>query len=108
MNRKINRAAQFMPFDALKGLQEELRKREEMHSRIEKKELDEETQNEISDYLVRIDRGDLVSIDFYFNGHYVNITGRLKEKDAIRKFLTIEEAKIDFSDIYKVKIIEKA
>lgn len=108
MNKKINRAVQFMPFDALNGLQEALRKREELHSRVEKKELDEESQNEISEYLSRIQKGDLLSVDFYFNGHYLNILGRLIDKNAVRKFITVEEAKIDFADIYKIKIIEKA
>lgn len=107
MNKKINRAVQFMPFDALNGLQDALRKREELHSRVYKKELDEESQNEISDYLTRIERGDLLSVDFYFNGHYLNIRGRLVEKNTVRKFITVEEAKIDFADIYKIKIIEK-
>ena len=37
-----DRARQFLPFDALKGLQEELRIREERRTRIEKKALSEE------------------------------------------------------------------
>ena len=41
MNRQ-DRAKQFMPFDALKGLQEALRVREERRSRIEKKSLSED------------------------------------------------------------------
>ena len=36
------RAKQFMPFDAMKGLQEALRAREEQHARVEKRELSEE------------------------------------------------------------------
>ena len=39
---KADRAAQFQPFDALKGLQEELRAREERRTRVAKKELSEE------------------------------------------------------------------
>lgn len=107
MKNKINRAAQFMPFDALKGLQEELRRREELHSRIERIELDEDAQNEISEMLNRIEKNALLSVDFYFNGHYINIVGRLVEKNIIKKYLLIEEAKIDFADLYRIKIIEK-
>lgn len=40
-DEKLNRAAQFAPFDALKGLQEELRKREER--RLKKESPPEET-----------------------------------------------------------------
>lgn len=37
------RAKQFMPFDAMKGLKEALAEREERHSRVEKRELSEDT-----------------------------------------------------------------
>ena len=40
----VNRAAQFLPFDALKGLSEEIQSRIEKRSRIERKELSEERQ----------------------------------------------------------------
>ena len=33
------RAKQFMPFDAMKGLQEALRDREERHTRVQRREL---------------------------------------------------------------------
>ena len=41
-NDDLNRAAQFLPFDALKGLSEEIQRRIERRSRIEKIELSEE------------------------------------------------------------------
>ena len=53
VNRE-DRAKQFAPFDALKGLQEELRKREERLTRIQKRELSEETQAEIGKELIKI------------------------------------------------------
>ena len=36
------RAKQFMPFDAMKGLQEALRDREERHSRVERHGISDE------------------------------------------------------------------
>ena len=44
MNRDddINRAAQFLPFDALKGLSEEIQSRIERRTRIERKEISED------------------------------------------------------------------
>lgn len=47
MNR-ADRAKQFAPFDALKGLQEALREKEEMHEKKENIELLEEAKEEIS------------------------------------------------------------
>ena len=72
---KANRAAQFQPFDALKGLQEELRMREERRNRVEKKEVSEEKAEEISRELIKIQKGSNVEIVFYRNGSYYELTG---------------------------------
>ena len=45
---RINRAAQFAPFDALKGLQEALRVKEFEHDKIAKSELSEEQAKRLS------------------------------------------------------------
>lgn len=107
MDKKINRAAQFMPFDALKGLQEELRKREELHSRAEKREMDEETLNEISVMLGRIRKGDHIAVDFFYNGHSLKTNGNVVDKKLTEKILVLDNISIDFEDIYKIAIIEK-
>lgn len=107
MEKKINRATQFMPFDALKGLQEELRKREEMHSRAQKREMDEESINEISEMLRRIRKGDYIAVDFFFNGHSLKTKGKVVDKKTTEKILILDSASIDFEDIYKITIIEK-
>ena len=56
-DEELNRAAQFMPFDALKGLTEELRKREERHCRVEKTELSEEESALVNNELYLEKRG---------------------------------------------------
>ena len=55
---KESRAVQFAPFDALKGLTEELALREQKRLLIEKKELSEEQSNELSNLLSIIKNGD--------------------------------------------------
>lgn len=107
MDKKINRAAQFMPFDALKGLQEELRKREELHSRAEKREMDEETLNKISVMLGRIRKGDHIAVDFFYNGHSLKTNGNVVDKKLTEKILVLDNISIDFEDIYRIAIIEK-
>ena len=58
-----NRARQFLPFDALKGLQEALREKEiELD---ERKELSEESIEELSNNLQLIERGDNVRLTYY-------------------------------------------
>ena len=64
----VNRAAQFLPFDALKGLSEEIQSRIEKRSRIERKELSEERQEEISSVLCKINKGKTVKVEFYSCG----------------------------------------
>ena len=73
MNR-ANRAAQFQPFDALKGLQEELR----MRSNVE--------------------------IVFYRNGRYYELTGYVFAKNDTYKYLIIGEEKIAYDDIYDIRV----
>ena len=48
------RAKQFMPFDAMKGLQEALRDREERHSRVEKHDISEEQMEKNSEIFMRL------------------------------------------------------
>ena len=47
MNRE-DRAKQFLPFDALKGLREELKRREEIALRTERRQLSEEESERLS------------------------------------------------------------
>ena len=53
MMTRENRAKQFMPFDAMKGLAEALKDREERHSRVQKHGVSEEDQALISKPFVR-------------------------------------------------------
>ena len=50
------RAKQFMPFDAMKGLQEALRDREERHARVERTEISEEKTDANSAVLLKIEK----------------------------------------------------
>ena len=103
MNR-ANRAAQFQPFDALKGLQEELRMREERRNRVFKKEVSEERAEEISRELIKIQKGSNVEIVFYRNGSYYELTGCVFAKNDTYRYLMIGEEKILYDDIYDIKV----
>lgn len=105
MNRQ-DRAKQFMPFDALKGLQEELRVREERRTRVEKKNLSEEQIAKISTTLVKLRNGSKVATTFYSRGHYLSIDGYVSEVNQIYGYIKIGNEKVFFDDIYKLRIIE--
>ena len=105
MNR-ADRAKQFLPFDALKGLQEELRDKEEKHMRVEKRELTEETADILSSTLNKLDKGKTVEVEYYKNGRYLCKKGKLIEKNIPYQYLVIGDLKVYLDDLYELKIID--
>ena len=61
---RSERAKQFAPFDALKGLHRALRLKEFEHERIEKEDLSDEKISEISEILNNLKFKDKVKIDY--------------------------------------------
>ena len=105
MNRQ-DRAKQFMPFDALKGLQEELRKREERRSRIDKKILSDEMAEKLSADLLKLRKNARVRLVFYRNGHYRDMEGDVVEVNYTYHYIKMGNEKIFFDDIYEIITIE--
>ena len=103
MANRVARARQFLPFDALKGLQEALREKEIEYE--EKKELSEDTLNELNNKFNQIDNGSFVKITFYKNGKYSEIKGRVTNIDYIKKKIQInKEYNINICDIVSILI----
>jgi len=103
-----DRAKQFLPFDAMKGLSEALRDREERHLREEKRELSEEQISLLARQLSRLREGMTVKVYCYHAFHNVYLTGKIEEFDRNEKFILLEGAadKLWFDDIYSVRITE--
>lgn len=95
------RAKQFMPFSALKGLDEALKNKERII--VEKKELSDELAEEISRILCSIEKGDFVKAVFYSNGEYVSAEGVVTFFDRDRKRMTIVKTDIEFENIYRIE-----
>ena len=100
------RAKQFMPFDAMKGLKEALAIREERHNRVEKRELSEDTIEHISTMLGRLELGMESTIEHHRAYHDVVSTGRVKAIDYVFKYVLLDGEKIYFDNIYDIKIRE--
>lgn len=105
VNRE-ERAKQFMAFDALKGLQESLRMKEYEHEKVAKGELSEEEASKLSKKLLQIEKGDIVEVKYYDNGHYKTIEGNAKI-DYVERFFTVDSNKILFDNIANIKIKKK-
>ena len=105
MAKKIDRAAQFLPFDALKGLQEELRAREEKLSRVERRQLSDEMCAELSKVLQQIQRGSDIEVTFFYKGHYYDLIGTVADINSVYRYILVGEQKIFFDDIYTISLI---
>ncbi len=100
---KVARAKQFLPFDALKGLQEALREKEIEYE--EKRELAEDTLNELNNKFNQIENGSYVTIKFYKNGKYSEIKGSVTNIDYVKKKIQInKEYNINICDIVNILI----
>jgi hypothetical protein len=104
---RADRAKIFMPFDALKGLREALQAKEEMRSRVERVELNEDSMQAISDTLSRVGKGTQVKVTFYYNGHYVDLTGEVTDMNVPYRYLAVNGSRIYFADIYELAIVAK-
>ncbi|MBD5132192.1 MAG: YolD-like family protein [Clostridiales bacterium] len=102
---RAERAKQFLAFDAMKGLREALKEKEEKHLRVEKRELTEETVKEISKMLARVQKHDRVEITCYRAYHEVTVIGEVTKIDYALKFISLGDDKIFFEDIYEIKIL---
>lgn len=101
------RAKQFMPFDAMKGLKEALAIREERHNREEKRELSEESIEYLSAMLGRVEVGMEATIEHYRAYHDVVSLGIVRAVDFVFKYILLDTEKIYFDNIYDIKIREK-
>lgn len=106
MNR-ADRAKQFAPFDALRGLREALAKKEEEHERQEKRELSEEEQAAIEQALVEIARGDEAEAVCFQDGKYVKVVGTVVRVDTNFRYLQIGEGKIAFSNLCGLRRVRR-
>lgn len=106
MNR-ADRAKQFAPFDALRGLREALAKQEEEHERQEKRELSEEEQASIEQALVELTRGDDVEALCFEDGKYIKVVGTVVRVDTNFRYLQIGEGKIAFSNLCGLRRVRR-
>ena len=107
------RAKIFMPFAALRGHNAALQNEDEKLLLKERRILDELEMQEISSKLSKVQKGMNVEIQFFKEdtkepgyGEIIERTGVVKKYDPIFHFLILQDEKINFSDIYKLLIIE--
>lgn len=97
---RADRAKQFMPFAALKGYPEALRKKEQIE--VPRAEFSEEYKEKLDKKLRQVRRNDIVTVVYYFKGRYLKVTGMVARIDETARILRIVNTKICFEDLYDI------
>lgn len=100
------RAKQFQPFDAMKGLQEALRDREERHSRVERHDISDEAAERNSLVIAKLTKGVKVRLSYYHAFHDIVAEGRVNEVNICFKYIKVDGEKIFFDDIYEIGVVD--
>ena len=97
-----DRAKQFMPFAALKGLPEALLAKEKII--VPKIELSPEMAEELDLKMHRLERGRIASIIYFHNDEYLKLSGMVARIDETSRILQIVNTKIPFDDILAMEL----
>lgn len=95
-----DRAKQFMPFTAVKGLSDALAKKEKIL--VPKRELSDDYREELDRILTQIRLGDMVTVVYFHEEQYIRITGLVSRIDLSSGYIQIVNTKISFPDIYSI------
>ena len=98
---RAERAKQFMPFAALKGYEEALRRKEKIV--VPKAEVSEEYAEELDRKLRNIQKMDVVTVVYFCEGEYIQRTGVVSRIDETARILKVVNTKILFDDIYQLE-----
>lgn len=99
-----DRAKQFMPFAALKGLPEALSKKEKIV--VPKIELSPEMAEELDCRMRRLKRGKVAAVVYFRKGEYIKVSGMIARIDETCRILQIVNTKIPFDDILAIETDE--
>jgi len=95
-----DRAKQFMPFAALKGYPEALRKKEKIV--VPRAEVSEEYAEVLDRKLRKVKKNDIITVIYFCNQEYLKKTGMVSRIDKSARVLKVVNTKIGFDDIYDI------
>lgn len=98
-----NRAKQFLPFAALKGLPEALAEKEKI--RVPRPQLSEDYMAELDARMHLIEKGMMITVTYYKNEECLQKTGMVARFDTQCRILQVVDTKIMFEDILDVNIL---
>ncbi|MDH8679363.1 YolD-like family protein [Fusibacter bizertensis] len=98
------RAKQFLPFAAVKGLSEALAKKEKIP--VQRTEISEAQANTLNHNLCRIQKGLNVTVTYFCTDTYIKMSGTVTQLDTIFRTLQIEDTIIKIDDILELELEE--
>ena len=101
--REVDRAKLFLPFDALKELQEHLRRVEKIKE--DKLVLSSDINDDLNNKFNNLKVGDNILIKYYYNLEYIESSGILKKIDYNNRNIYLMNSVINIDDIVDIKIL---
>lgn len=101
VNNNVDRAKQFLAFEALKGLDEALKEKEK--ESVNKRLFFKDEQANLSYKLAQLKKGMIVELMYYDIQEYHKISGIITNIDYNLKSLTVINKKIYFIDILMIQ-----
>ena len=104
-----DRAKQFAPFSALRGLEDALARKEAELLYEEKKILSEDTVASINRVLCRVDEGMTVRLEYYDGEvkRYLSMTGVVEVHDRLYGTMRVSDKVILYDEISGIEILRK-
>lgn len=103
MQNNIERARQFLPFDALKGFREMLRFVEKQ--KLEKKEFSFDFLEVLNEKINLLKKGMNIKVTYFYDLNYIETCGIVKNIDTANQLLILFNTKISFDDIMDIEYI---
>lgn len=97
------RAKQFMPFAAVKGLEEAILEQEQSLHRTERIEIGEEQAQKINRELNHLEKGKNVSVKVYCDGRYHTIQGVVEWINTAKGTMRVSGVLVPFDGIAKIE-----
>lgn len=100
------RAKQFLPFAAVKGLPEAMAAKEKIV--VDKVKLSPEQEDYLDEQMHQLARGKMARVIYYHKAgqEYLKITGLVARIDPTARILQIVNTKISFDDIYDLEVLQ--
>ena len=99
------RAKQFLPFDALTGFYDAIRKVEKINE--EKKEFSIEQLDDLDQKIKLVKKNDLIKVKYFYQDEYIETIDKLKKIDKVYHKLVLCNLSISFDDIMDIEIIRR-